>query len=148
MLSGEGNANGEKTTVALISKKATLHVHHTFLVHFFAFVLHDYNVKLPETLWRKCRTCSCSLFFTAALFHLSGRYHFSFPHRRYKFSCCSSDKKCLLCFISLALLSSLSLFFSLSFAGLSPTFSLSLSFSFSIFQIRGHENWSNISLIL
>ena len=63
MLSGEGNANGEKTTVGLISKKATLHVQHTFLVHFFAFVLHDYNVKLPETLWRKCRTCSCSLFF-------------------------------------------------------------------------------------
>ena len=63
MLSGEGNVNGEKTTIGLISKKATLHVQHTFFVHFFAFVLHDYNVKLPETLWRKCRTCSCSLFF-------------------------------------------------------------------------------------
>ena len=36
--------------------------------------------------------------------------------------------------------SSLSLFFSLSFAGLSPTFSFSLSFSFSIFQIFGHDN--------
>ena len=37
-------------------------------LHFFAVVLHDYNVKLPEVswlhvLWRKCRTCSCSLFF-------------------------------------------------------------------------------------
>ena len=49
MLSGEGNENGEKTTIGLISKKATLHVQHTFFVHFFAFVLHDYNVKLPET---------------------------------------------------------------------------------------------------
>ena len=49
MLSGEGNVNGEKTTVGLISKKATLHVQHTCFVHFFAFVLHDYNVKLPET---------------------------------------------------------------------------------------------------
>ena len=39
-----------------------------------------------------------------------------------KFSCCSSNKKWLLCF------------------SLSPTFSLSLSFSFSIFQIRGHDN--------
>ena len=36
MLSGEDNAeNGEKTTIGLISKKATLHVQHTFLVHFF-----------------------------------------------------------------------------------------------------------------
>ena len=32
MLSGEDNAeNGEKTTIGLISKKATLHVQHTFL---------------------------------------------------------------------------------------------------------------------
>ena len=37
---------------------------HTFFVHFFAVVLHDYSAKLPETfLWRKCRTCSRSLFF-------------------------------------------------------------------------------------
>ena len=48
MLSGEGNENGEKITIGLISKKTTLHVfHHTFfLVHFFPVVLHDYNVKL------------------------------------------------------------------------------------------------------
>ena len=31
MLSGEGNENGEKTTVGLISNKTTLHVQHTFL---------------------------------------------------------------------------------------------------------------------
>ena len=49
MLSGEGNENGEKTTIGLISKKATLHVQHTFFVHFFAIVSHDNNVKLPET---------------------------------------------------------------------------------------------------
>ena len=52
MLNGEGRAgdeNGEKTTIGLISKKATLHVKHTFFVNFFAVVLHDYNVKLPET---------------------------------------------------------------------------------------------------
>ena len=46
MLGGEGNENDEKTTIALISKKATLHVQHTFFVHLFAFVLHDYDVKL------------------------------------------------------------------------------------------------------
>ena len=49
MLSGEDNENGEKTTISLISKKATLHVQHTFFVHFFAVVLHDHNLKLPET---------------------------------------------------------------------------------------------------
>ena len=32
----------------LISKKTTLHLQHTFLVHFFAIVLHDYNLKLPS----------------------------------------------------------------------------------------------------
>ena len=50
MLSGEGNENGENTTIGLIySKKATLHVQHTFFVHFFAVVLHDCNVKSPDT---------------------------------------------------------------------------------------------------
>ena len=52
MLSGEGNAGEQwKTTLGHISnkKKTTLHVQHTFFVHFFAVVLHDYNVKLPET---------------------------------------------------------------------------------------------------
>ena len=43
MLSGEGNG------IDLITEKATLHVQHTFFAHFFAVVLHDYNVKLPET---------------------------------------------------------------------------------------------------
>ena len=69
MLSGEGNENGEKTAIGLISKKTTLHVQHTFFVHFFAVILHDHNVKLPEpshlrVLWKKCHTCYCSLFFT------------------------------------------------------------------------------------
>ena len=48
MLSGESNKNGEKTKIGLISKKATLHVQHTFFVHFVAVVVHGYNVKLPE----------------------------------------------------------------------------------------------------
>ena len=50
MLRVESNAGERrKTTVGLISIKATLQVQHTFLVHFFAIVLRDYNVKLPET---------------------------------------------------------------------------------------------------
>ena len=49
MLSGEGNENGEKTTIGLVSKKTTLHVQHTFFVHLFAVVLQDDSLKLPET---------------------------------------------------------------------------------------------------
>ena len=51
MLSGESNENGKKTAIGLISKKVTLHVQHTFFVHFFAVVLHDCKVKRPETSW-------------------------------------------------------------------------------------------------
>ena len=49
MLRGEGNGEQWKTTIGLISITATLHVPHTFFVHNFAAVLHDYNVKLLET---------------------------------------------------------------------------------------------------
>ena len=49
MLSGEGNAAERgKTTIGLIAKKKKT-LQHTFFVHFFAVVLHDYTVKLPET---------------------------------------------------------------------------------------------------
>ena len=98
MLAGESNENSEKTTIGVISRKATLHVQHTFFVYFFPVVLQDCNVKLPETSWlhvfqRKCRTCSCSLFFFFAThFHPGGRCHFSFSHLRYKISSCSSNK--------------------------------------------------------
>ena len=64
---------------------------YTFFVHFFIVVLHDYNVKLPETsqlhvLWRKCRTFSRSLFYHCRSFSpcIGGRQHFSFCYRRYK----------------------------------------------------------------
>ena len=128
MLSGEGNENGKKkTTIGLISKKATLHVQHTFFVHFFAVVLHDYYVKLPETswlhvLWRESRTCSCSLFFHCRSFSP----WWPLTSRRYKISYCSSNRKCLLLFF-LSRSSSVS---SLSFAGLSPYF---LFFSLFLF---------------
>ena len=49
MLRGEGNEGSEKTTIGLISKKAFFARAEHFFVHFFAVVLHDYNVKLPET---------------------------------------------------------------------------------------------------
>ena len=77
-LSGEENENGEKATIGLISKKATLHVQHTFFVHFFAVVLHDYNVKLSETCWLRFMEEMSYVFlfiffFTAAHFHLGDR---------------------------------------------------------------------------
>ena len=80
MLSGEGNENGEKTTIGLISKTATLHVQHTYIVHFFAVALHDFIVKLPRNflVTRFMEEMSyvflfTFFFFTAAHFHLSGR---------------------------------------------------------------------------
>ena len=134
MLSGDGNENGKKKKQqqVLIGKKATLHVQHTFFVHFFAFVLSDYDVELPETswlhiLWRKCRCRS---------FSLRWPLQFSFSYRRYKISCCSYNRKRSPLFFSL----SLQLFFSFSLAGCRPTFSFFLSFSFSVFQICGHDN--------
>ena len=48
-------------------------------------------------------------------------------------------KKCLYLFLT-SRSRSLSSFFSLSFAGLLPTFSFSRSFSCSVFQICGHDN--------
>ena len=108
MLSGEDNQNGEKTTIGLISKKATLHFQHTFFVHFLAFVLHNYNVKLPEAswlhiLWRKCYTSSCSLLFHCPSF--SPRWPlafliFSLPLQNFMLFL---QPKCLLCFFYLAL---------------------------------------------
>ena len=151
MLSSEGNEKGEKkkTAIGLISKKATLHVQHTFFVHFLAVVLHDYNVKLPETswlhvLWRKCRTCSCSFFFTDDRFHLGGRQHFLFSHRHYKIFMFFFQRKNVSFVFYLSLC--LSLLFSLSFAGLSPTFSFSLSPS-SLYS-KFVDMTINLSLIL
>ena len=50
MLSSKSNTGERgKRTIGLISKKATLHVQLSLLVHFFAVVLHNYNMKLSET---------------------------------------------------------------------------------------------------
>ena len=49
MLSGEGNAGEWWKKKVKLAKKATLLMQHTFFVHFFAIVLHDYDLKLRET---------------------------------------------------------------------------------------------------
>ena len=51
MLSGEGNENDGKTIkdLTLKPKKNNFACAAHFFVHFFAVVLHDFNVKRPET---------------------------------------------------------------------------------------------------
>ena len=98
---------------------------------------------------RKCRTCSRSLFFTAAHFHLSlvaaSISHFVTATTQ-NFRVVLPTKKCLLRFF-ISRSKSLQPFFSLSFAGLPPTFSFSLSFSCSIFQICGHDKLSQFNTL-
>ena len=144
-----GNENGKKTTIGLISKKTTLHVQHTFLyisvfAVFFARLQRETSRNFQVTRLMKemsyvflvhyfffffyCRSISpwwplAFLIFWSPL----QIFHLVLP-----------TKNVLLFYIFRS--SSLSLFFSLSFAGLSPAFSFFLPFSFSIFQICGHDN--------
>ena len=147
MLSGEGNAGEQwKTTIGLISKKATLHVQHTFLYIslplFCTTPTWNFQKLLSYTFYgRNVARFLVHFFFTAAHFHLA-LVAGSISHcvtAATKFSCCSFKKKMSpLFFISSS--RSLSSFFSLNFAGMPPTFSFSRSFSCSIFQICGHDN--------
>ena len=66
--------------------------------------------------------------------------HFSFSHCRYKTFMLFIQQK-MFPFFVVSRSSSLSLFFSSSFAGLSP------AFSFSIFQICGHDNKSKLNTL-
>ena len=83
------------------------------------------------------------LFFTAAHFHLAFMWPLAVlilsPLLQNFHVVLPTTKKCLLCFF-ISRSRSLSPFYSLSFAGLPPTFSFSLCFSCSIFQICGLDN--------
>ena len=103
MLSGKSNENGEKTIIGqtLKPKKNNFARAAHFFVHFFAVVLHDFNVKLPETSWlhvfsgRKMSYVFLFTFiFTAAHFFVSGLQHFSLSQLTdtTKFSCCYFNK--------------------------------------------------------
>ena len=115
MLRGDCNQNSQNNLVGLISEKTTLHVQHTSFVHFFAVVLHDFNVKLPENslfnvLWRKCYIVSCSLFFAATHFHTLVAASIShFLTAAIKLSCYSSKENSLLPLFFISRSSSLSL---------------------------------------
>ena len=128
MLSGEGNAwERWKTTIGIISKEATLIVQHTFFLHFFAVVLHDYNVN----------TCSRSLFFHCRSLSpcIGGRQHSICPTLQNFHVILPAKKMSPLFFIPRS--RSLPPFFSLSF----------LSFSCSILQICGHDNLSKLNTL-
>ena len=77
MLSGEGNAGERwKTTIGLISKKATLHVQHTFLYIslplFCTTTTWNFPKLLSYTFWGgNVVRILVHLFFTATHFHLA-----------------------------------------------------------------------------
>ena len=71
MLSGEGNESGEKTTLGLHREQLCMC---STLLHFFAVVLHDYNVKLPETFMEEMSYVFLfTLFFYVSHFHSGDR---------------------------------------------------------------------------
>ena len=154
MLSGEDNAGERwKTTVGLISKKATLHVQHTFFVHFlcrcFARLQHETPRNFLVTLFTGEMSYVFSFtFFSVPLIFTLHWWPLAFlilspPLQNFHFFL-PTKKKPPLFFIYRS--RSLSPFFSLSIAGLPPTFSFPLSSSCSIFQIV--DMTINLSLIL
>ena len=102
MLSDEGNENGEKTTIVLISEKQFCTCS-TLFCTFFALVLHDHNVKLPGySLYGGNIVRVLVPFFHGHSFSPWWRLAFlCFPPTAT--SCCASNQKCLLCLLSLAL---------------------------------------------
>ena len=106
-----------------------------FLFHFFFSLPHFFTLVAVNISYFPIiiiiysftvRFLTCQVIKSAKKFHKN--FHVALP-----------TKKCVFCLSSLALVLSLS-FFLLSFVGLSPTFSFSLSLSFSVFQNCGHDN--------
>ena len=120
----------------------------TFLCRCFARLFKKRETSRKFLVTRFIKEMSYVFPFTAAHFHLTlvAASISHFVTAATNFSCCSFNKKMSpLFFISRS--KSLSPFFSLSFAGLPPTFSFSLSFSCSIFQICGHDNLSKFNTL-
>ena len=147
MLSGEGNAGDRrKTTIGLNSqKKQQQQLSTCSTLFFFSFPCRCLARLQRKTSRNRFFMGEMSYELSFTFFHcrsfspyIGGRQHFSFCRPCYKIFILASNKKCLLFFISRS--RSLSPFFSLSFAGLSPTLSFSLSFSCSMFQICGHDH--------
>ena len=133
-----------KNNIGLISKNVTLHVLHTsFFVHFFAVVLPEYNVKLPETSWLHVLLEEMSYVFSFTFFSLP--LIFTLHWWPLAFLILSPPLKSFRAALPTKNVSFG--FFTLSFAGLPPIFSFSLSFSCSIFQICGHDNLSKLNTL-
>ena len=135
MLRGEGNVGERRKTlsIGLISKKPTLHLQHTFYVHFFAVVLYDYNLKLPETSFLHVFLEEMSYVFSFTFF-LTQPLIFTLHWWPLAFLILSPPLQSFHVVLPTKKMSPF--FFLLSFAGLPPTFSFSLSFSCSVFKIN------------
>ena len=111
MLSGEDNA-GEwwKTTIGLTSKKATLHVQHTFLYI-------SLQLFCTTTTWNLLKPLSHTFYWGNVIRFLvhffshcrsfssciGDRWHFSFCHRRFRWKKIPTKNVFFMCFSSLAL---------------------------------------------
>ena len=154
MLSGEGNAADRcKTTMGPISKKSNYARAANFFCTF------SLPLNCTTTTWNLQKLLSYTFyggnvvrvpvhFFSQPLIFTLQWWPLAFlilsPLQN--FHVVLPTKKCLLRFF-ISRSKSLSPFFLLIFPGLPPTFSFSLSFSCSIFQIFGHDN-IYLSLIL
>ena len=147
MLSGEGNG-GERwnRTIGLISKKELCTcstIFCTFLCRCFARLQRETSRNFSDVthcLKEMSFVCSFTFFPLPLIFTLHWWLTFlilSPPLQN--FHVVLPTQKGLLSFI-ISRSRSLSPFFSLSCAGLPPTFSFPQSFSSSIFQICGHDN--------
>ena len=112
MLSGEGNARERwKTTIGLISRKGTLHVQHIILYISLPLLCTTATLNFQKLLsytfyGLKCRTLSRSLFFSLPLtftLHWWSLAFLIFSPPLQNFHVVLPTKKCLLCFLSLAL---------------------------------------------
>ena len=111
MASGEGNAGERwKTTIGLISKKATLHEQHNFFCTFLCRCFARLQCETSRNFFVTCFLEKMSSVFSFIFFFTAAHFHFAlvdanishFVTAATKFSCCSSNKKkkCLLCFSS------------------------------------------------
>ena len=146
MLSGEGNEKGEekkqqqqknnRSNQQKSNFARAAHFFCTFFCRCFAPLKRETsrNFLVTRFMEEMSYVFLFTFFFTVAHFHPGGHQHFSFSQCRYKMLRCFSQKN-----VSFIFSNSLQLVFSLSFPALSPYF-LFFFFSFSIFQICGHDN--------